>query len=82
MSTDLDDAWSDLHDATPPGSFVGRPSHIEGRGVWEQYAFDPSEKAKVGVRSREWTAVAQPELEVIRELARCLRLIREGRVPE
>jgi hypothetical protein len=30
---------------------------------------------------REWTAAAQTELEVIWELARCLLLIREGRVP-
>lgn len=57
MSTDLDDVRSDLHDATPPGWFVGRPSYDEGRGVWEQYAFDPAEKAKVGVRS--WTACSR-----------------------
>ena len=61
---------------------MGRPSYDEGRRVWEQYAFDPSERARAGVRSREWTAVAPTELEVVRELARCLRLIREGRVPE
>ena len=40
--------------------------------MWEQYAFDPSERAQVGVRSRQWTAVAATELEVVRELARCL----------
>ena len=50
--------------------------------MWEQYAFDQSERAQVGVRSRQWTAVAQTELEVVCELARCLRLIRDGRVPE
>ena len=82
MSTDLEDAWTDLHDAKPAGWYVGRPSYDERRRVWEQYAFDPSERAHPGVRSREWTAVAPTELEVIRELARCLRLIREGRVPE
>jgi hypothetical protein len=49
--------------------------------VWEQHAFDPSERAKAGVRSREWTAVAAAEPAVNRELARCLRLMREGRVP-
>ncbi len=38
-------------------------------------------RVQVGVRSREWTSVAQSEVGVIRELARCLRLIREGRVP-
>jgi hypothetical protein len=81
MPTDLDAAWSDLHDAKPDGWFVGRPSYDEGRKVWEQYAFDPSERAQAGVRSREWTAVAPTEIEVIRELARRLRLIREGRVP-
>ena len=50
--------------------------------MWEQYAFDPTERAKAGLRSREWTAVAASKLEVIREMARCLRLIRDGRVPE
>ncbi len=57
MSTALDDAWNDLHTATPPGWFVGRPSYHEGLRVWEQYAFDPRERAKAGARSREWTAV-------------------------
>jgi hypothetical protein len=81
MPTDLDDAWDDLHDATPLGWYVGRPSYDEGRHVLEQHAFDPSERPHAGARSREWTAVAHSEHEVIRELARCLRLIREGRVP-
>ena len=82
MPTDLEDAWNDLHDARPAGWFAGRPSYDEGRRVWEQYAFDPSEQARAGVRSREWTAVAVTEMEVVREMARCLRLVREGRVPE
>ena len=81
MSTDLEVAWNDLDDAKADGWYVGRPSYDEGRKVWEQYAFDPSERARAGVRSREWTAVAQSELEVMRELARCLRLFHEGRVP-
>jgi hypothetical protein len=79
---DLDDAWDDLHDAKPVGRYVGRSTYIEGRGVWEQYAFDPRERARAGARSREWTAVAPTEPEVIRELARCLRLIREGGMPK
>jgi hypothetical protein len=53
MPADLEAAWSDLHGAKPHGWFVGRPSYIEGRGAWEQYAFDPSERAQVGVQSRE-----------------------------
>jgi hypothetical protein len=40
------------------------------------------ELAVAGHPSREWTAVAVSELEVVRELARCLRLIGEGRVPK
>jgi len=36
----------------------------------------------VGHRTHEWTATGQTELEVVREMARCLREIREGRVPE
>ena len=81
MPTDLEDAWADVHDAKPPGWFVGRPFYHERHHAWEQYAFDPAERARVGVRSREWTATAATEVEVVRELARCLREIREGRVP-
>jgi hypothetical protein len=29
--------------------------------MWEQYAFDPSERTNAGVRSREWTAIAPIE---------------------
>ena len=65
MPTDLEDAWDDLQDATLAGWYIGRPSYDEGRHVWEQYAFDPSERAQAGVRSREWTAVAPTEVEVI-----------------
>ena len=82
MPTDLEDAWNDLHDAKPPGWHVGRPSYDERQRLWEQYAFDPSERAQVGVRSREWTAVTPTELGVVHELVRCLWLIREGRVPK
>ncbi len=46
------------------------------------YAFDPSERAKVGIRSREWTAVAATEEGVVREMARCLAEIKEGRAPK
>lgn len=45
------------------------------------YSFDPSERAVMGKRSREWTAVAQTEAAVVREMARCLREIAEGREP-
>ncbi len=32
-------------------------------GQCEQYAFDTTEKAHIGRRSREWTAVGQTEIE-------------------
>jgi len=41
----------------PAGWYVGRPSYHDERHEWTQYAFDQREQAKVGVRSREWTAV-------------------------
>lgn len=84
MSTDLEDAWAALDAVTPPGWYVGRPSLHEERGEWQMYAFDPSERPKVGVRSREWTATAPREvgqLGVVLEMARCLRAIRNGTVP-
>ena len=46
------------------------------------YAFDQREKAHIGKRSREWTAVGQTEEGVVREMARCLREIGEGRAPK
>ncbi len=66
----------------PDGWHVGPPTYVEHRRAWEQYAFDKREAPKAGRRSREWTAVAQSVLEVVREMARCLRQIGEGEVPE
>jgi len=50
--------------------------------VASHYAFDPAERAVVGVRSREWTALATSEEGVVREMARCLGEIKAGRVPK
>jgi hypothetical protein len=79
--TDLEAAWGDLHDAKPPGWFVGQPMYHDNRREWDVYAFDTRERAKAGHRSREWTVVAQSELECVREMARCLGLIRDGLTP-
>jgi len=57
----MEEAWDALHDATPAGWYVGRPS--------------------VGPRSREWTAIGSTELEVVAEMARCLREIAKRKVP-
>ncbi len=82
MSTHLEAAWDELHSAKPDGRFVRQPMYHEDRREWEQYAFDTRERPKAGHRSREWTAVGGSELEVVGEMARCLRLIREGRIPD
>ena len=78
--TERADAWAKLHAATPPGWWVGRPSYHNERRQWVMYAFDPSERAIVGVRQREWTAVGESEEAAVREMARCLALIKERRV--
>lgn len=46
----LEDARDALHDATPAGWYVGRPSYHDERRYWVQYAFDPSERPVAGVR--------------------------------
>jgi hypothetical protein len=45
------------------------------------HAFDPTERPTVGGRSRQWTAVAPTQAGVLREMARCLRAIGNGKVP-
>lgn len=74
------DARADLHAATPPGWYVGRPMYHDERGQWQMYAFDPSERAVMSLRSREWTAVAATEEGVVSEMARCLCEIGAGRL--
>jgi len=76
-----EEAWYSVHDALPAGWYVGRPSYHDERREWVMYAFDPSERSKVGLRSREWTAVAATEEGMVREMARCLEELREGRTP-
>lgn len=80
MTETLEGAWDALHAATPPGWYVGRPGQRHG-GQWAIYAFDTAEKAQIGRRSREWTAVGQTEAQCVREMARCLSEIADGRVP-
>ena len=81
MMTDLEDTRDAVHAATPAGWYVGRPTYHDDRREWLMYAYDPSERPTVGLRSREWTAVAATEEGVMRERARCLREISAGRAP-
>ncbi|CAN5605303.1 hypothetical protein BH20CHL6_BH20CHL6_13020 [soil metagenome] len=64
-----------------PAGDVGRPSLHNERREWVQYAFDPSDRPTVGLRSREWTAIGSSELEVVVEMRRCLAEIKEERAP-
>jgi hypothetical protein len=82
VTTELERAWDDLLAATPAGWYVGRPSEHPERREWLLYAFDPSERPVVGVRKREWTAIAQTEEAVVVEMTRCLREIAAGKVPK
>lgn len=59
---------------------MGRPGQRHG-GQRAMYAFDTTEKAHIGCRSREWSVVGQTEVECVRDMGRCLREISEGRVP-
>lgn len=82
VTSERERAWDELHAATPPRWQVGRPSYHDERREWLLYAFDPGERAVIGIRRREWTAIADSEEGVVREMARCLRLIGDGRVPK
>ncbi len=77
----LEAAWDEVFDALPAGWAVGRPSYHDERHEWAMYGWDRKEVPKVGVRSKEWTAVGATEVECLREMARCLRELGAGRVP-
>ena len=79
--TELPVAYQALYDATPPDWHVGQVTRLRN-GTWAVRAFDTSDVISRGRRSREWTAVGQTEAECVREMARCLREISEGRVPK
>jgi hypothetical protein len=75
-------AWDALLAVLPTGWYVGRPSYHLKRDKWLLYAFNPSDRAVVGIRSRDWTAIAPTQEGVVREMARCLRELRQGRAPD
>lgn len=79
---DLTDAWDELLNVLPDGWEAGRPAWNERRQEWSLYAWDGSERAKVGHRSREWTAVHPTQAGAVRSMAQCMAEIRQGRVPK
>ena len=82
MTNEREAAWDELHAATPPGWWVRSPSYHNEPDEWLLYAFDPSERPIVGLRSREWEVRGESEVGVVREMARCRRKISEGRAPK
>lgn len=80
--TDLEAAWAADHDTAPEGWYVGRPGYEERHNQWSMCAFDQTEKPVVGKRWREWTAVVPTELSCVREMARGLAELGEGRWSE
>lgn len=78
---DLKEAWDGLFEILPATWRTGRPAFNERRGEWSLYAWDASERPKVGRRSREWTSVHPTQAGVVREMARCLGEIGAGRAP-
>ena len=77
----LADAWAELLEAAPPGWTLGKTTYNPGSRAWQLYAFDQAERVKAGKRIRAWTGEHPTEIGVVREMARCLREISEGRVP-
>ena len=76
-------SWSCISRATPSRHAAGSLA-IQGNATaaqWQMYAYDTTEKAEIGRRSREWTAVVESEVECVLEMARCMREISEGKVP-
>jgi hypothetical protein len=61
---------------------IGTPAFNERRDEWSIYIYDPSERQKLGHRSREWTTVAPTPERALRSAAYCLRETSEGRVPK
>jgi hypothetical protein len=82
MTSDLEAAWDAIFPVLPLNWTVGKPYYHEEEHRWGMYAYDTRERPKVGQRLRTRTAVAATELEVIREMARCLGEISAGRMPK
>ena len=79
VTDDIEAAWGEVFDALPAAWSVGRPSYHDERHEWTMYGWDRKEVAKVGVRSKEWTAIGATEVAFLREMACCLREIGAGR---
>jgi hypothetical protein len=73
----LDDAWSDLYDALPPGWEVGQPPFDAAANRWRLYSYE----RRLARRGRVKPIVAESESHevAVRDLTRQLREIRRRR---
>jgi hypothetical protein len=76
-----ENSWNALRAAQVAGWYVGIPLYNLQRQRWQLYAYDTTERTPTGQRRLERTVVAQTEAECVREMARCLRELSEGRLP-
>jgi hypothetical protein len=83
MSSDREVAWSAVHDVMPPNWFLGRRLFVERYNHWVQFAYDTTDRGRPGKpRTRQWTALGETEVECVREMGRCLRIIGQGAWPK
>jgi hypothetical protein len=71
----------ELQAARRDGWYIGIPLYSVRRRSWQLYAFDTTEWAPSGVRTRERTATGSTEDECLREMARCLRELGRKKLP-
>ena len=76
---ELEAAWAAVHDATPAGWYVGRPSYHDERHEWVIYGFDQRERAVNAPGAASGRRSVPPEC--LLEMARCLRALGAGRMP-
>ena len=76
----VESAWFAVHDARPEGWHVEEPVYDREQVAWRVRAHSHRARAFHGA-STDLTAAADSEVGVLHEMARCLREIREGRVP-
>lgn len=73
-------AWD--QPALPKGWQVGRPYRHNSRSEWELYAWLPTLRAGGGRPRKDWIATGDTEVECLREMARCLVELGDGRWPK
>ncbi len=80
--SELDDAWGEVYAVLPAGWTVTRPTyHLESGGYWVAYCRDTRYR-KDKPTPPFWEAMGPTEADSLRELARCIGELVEGRAPK